>query len=176
MRPKKKTGSGGERTTGASDDPFFFKHPAERLTCATCGKKTRARWASVLQGWYSGPNGAHYCGSRCSPKPPDGKRRPRQYCVTMTAPEGATPDDLDRWAAWARRQFFEIMRKTDAAPVPELRQEEELARLRERAARSRREAERLRSEAARLEREADLLAAPGESPPGSPPRRPGRRR
>lgn len=152
--------------TRSNTDPFFFRRSPERLVCGTCGKVTRARWAFVLQGWYSGPNGAYYCSSPCIPKAPDGKRHPRRYYVRMSVQDAATADDLDRWAAWARRKFFEIVsRPKHDHNTAEPRQPEQLSRLRERAARMEREAERLRSEAARLKREAKLVE--GARPAGA---------
>jgi hypothetical protein len=154
--------------TGSKTDPFFFRRSPERLVCGTCGKVTRARWAFVLQGWYSGRNGAYYCSSPCIPKLPDGKRHPRRYYVRMSVQDAATADDLDRWAAWARRKFFEIVsRPKDDHNTAEPRQPEQVSRLRERAARMEREAERLRSEAARLKREAELVEATVPPVPGA---------
>lgn len=154
--------------TGSNTDPFFFRRSPERLVCGTCGKVTRARWAVVLQGWYSGPNGAYYCSSPCIPRLPDGKRNPRRYYVRMSVQDASTADDLDRWAAWARRRFFEILNSSkDDHNTAGPRQLEQVSRLRERAARMEREAERLRSEAARLKREAELVAGPVPPVPGA---------
>ena len=155
--------------TGSSTDPFFFRRPPERLVCGTCGKVTRARWGFVLQGWYSGPNGAYYCGSPCIPKMPDGKRRPRPIHVRMSVQNADTPEALDRWAAWARRKFFEIMTEPkDEQEAAQFRRREQASRLRERAARMERDAERLRSEAARLKGEADLVERPVRPAPVTP--------
>ncbi|GEJ56675.1 hypothetical protein AMYX_14160 [Anaeromyxobacter diazotrophicus] len=148
----------------SKNDPYFWKRPPERLVCATCGKKTRARWASVLQGWYRGTDEKHYCGPKCLPKrAAAGKRRERPIYARMTAPEGTTADDLDRWAAWTRRALVEIMSKKDEysdTAEPELGHS---TRLREKAERLRRDAKRLQLEADRLEREADVIATPRES-------------
>jgi len=81
----------------------------------------------------------------------------------MTAPEGTTADDLDRWAAWTRHALIEIMSKKDeyndtAEPKPG-----HSTRLREEAERLRRDAKRLQLEADRLQREADAIATPRES-------------
>jgi len=120
-------------------------------------------------GWYSGQNGAHYCGSACIPKLPDGRLHLRPHYVRMSVQDVAIADDLDRWAAWARGKFFEIMSSPkDDQEAPESRQQAQMLRLRERAARMERDAERLRSGAARLKREADLIERPVPPAPAAP--------